>query len=88
MNANQLAEMLECLGWRSVDANLREAAEMLRRQHEAIVKLRGALEEAKAELESIREVRQFELNMEMKTHRRVSAMQVALNEITNRVTRR
>lgn len=41
---------------------------------------------AEAELESIREVRQFELNMEMKTHRRVSAMQVALNEITPEIT--
>lgn len=43
MNANQLADMLECLGWRSVDANLREAAAMLRRQHEAIKQLREAL---------------------------------------------
>ena len=47
MNANQLAEMLECLGWRSVDANLREAATTLRRQHEAIKQLREALDHAK-----------------------------------------
>jgi hypothetical protein len=37
---------------------------------------------AEAELESIREMRKFEQGMEMSTHRRMAAMQVALNEIT------
>lgn len=45
--ALQLAEMLEALGWRAVDKDLRKASAELRRLHARVVELENITEAAK-----------------------------------------
>ena len=48
--ALRLATILDSLGWRSVDSELREASAMLRNQHAEIERLRAELEESEQKI--------------------------------------